>query len=414
MPVSEAEADAALRPLGLAGAVALGVVLVTDATATSTLDLTPLGDYLFASDGDVAEPKADHVMSPAGSSRLLATLTPRRRVETALDLGSGCGYQAVLAAEHARHVVATDLNPRAVAYTAFNATLNGFSTIECVVGDWLSALEADRTFELVACNPPYVIAPTRSVLYREDPLVAGGTSRHLARAVPDLLAPHGLAVLLVGWTHAADQHWAEPLTAWLDARCDAWLLRHSSSDPPAYAATWNAHLATDRQRYVDALAGWTEFFVKHNVERLAEGVVAFRRRNTPGRSHVRYADLPPGELDASAADDLLTRLELSSRLEEMDDVEFARQRLDVAPHQRLEQTLRHAGGRFHLAHAALAGESGLQSQFTCSALMLRLLGAIDGQRSVDEVVAMGAPAGMRDQALGLLREAVAFAALQLS
>jgi methylase of polypeptide subunit release factors len=160
-------------------------------------------------------------MSPTGSSRRLGTLTPRQHVKTALDLGSGCGYLAILAARHADRVVATDVNPRAVAYTAFNATLNGVTNIECRVGDWLSALEAGEAFDLVVCNPPYVIAPTSSVLFRDDPVADGGSSRALVQRVPDVLQPAGVAVVLVGWTHAAHQHWAEPLMAWLDARCDA-------------------------------------------------------------------------------------------------------------------------------------------------------------------------------------------------
>ena len=40
---------------------------------------------------------------------------------SALDLGTGCGIQALLAAKHSERVVATDVNERALAFAAFNA-----------------------------------------------------------------------------------------------------------------------------------------------------------------------------------------------------------------------------------------------------------------------------------------------------
>src|SRR6478752_2014025 len=46
----------------------------------------------------------------------LASLTPRRHVARALDIGTGNGVHALLAARHAGHVIATDINPRALAF----------------------------------------------------------------------------------------------------------------------------------------------------------------------------------------------------------------------------------------------------------------------------------------------------------
>ena len=60
-------------------------------------------------------------MGVAPSSALLGNLTVRRPVERALDVGTGSGILAVLAARHAERVVATDLSERALAFAAFNA-----------------------------------------------------------------------------------------------------------------------------------------------------------------------------------------------------------------------------------------------------------------------------------------------------
>ena len=48
----------------------------------------------------------------------------REPVGSALDLGTGCGVQALHLAAHARSVVATDVNERALWMTRLNAALN--------------------------------------------------------------------------------------------------------------------------------------------------------------------------------------------------------------------------------------------------------------------------------------------------
>ena len=67
-----------------------------------------------------AAARPDHVAGVHGPSLTLSHLTVRRRVETALDLGTGSA-QALLAARHSGLVVATDLNQRALGFAAFNA-----------------------------------------------------------------------------------------------------------------------------------------------------------------------------------------------------------------------------------------------------------------------------------------------------
>jgi Methylase of polypeptide chain release factors len=89
---------------------------------------------------------------------LLAQITIRRTVETALDMGTGSGVQALLASRHAGRVVATDINPRALNLTAFNALLNGVGNIECRQGSFYEAVDGE-TFDFISTNPPFVISP---------------------------------------------------------------------------------------------------------------------------------------------------------------------------------------------------------------------------------------------------------------
>ena len=70
-------------------------------------DLLLARDFRAAVTG-VASP-ADYVPGAGPASIIVANLTVRRPVESAFDLGTGLGYQAFLAARHARRVVATDI-----------------------------------------------------------------------------------------------------------------------------------------------------------------------------------------------------------------------------------------------------------------------------------------------------------------
>ncbi len=108
-------------------------------------------------------------ISSAGDTSL-AQLTLREPVGRALDLGTGCGVQALHLSGHADEVVATDVNPRALAVTAFNAALNDVR-VDVRDGSLWEPV-ADQRFDLVTTNPPFVISPatTERLVYRDSGL----------------------------------------------------------------------------------------------------------------------------------------------------------------------------------------------------------------------------------------------------
>ena len=93
--------------------------------------LLPSEGFIFAADHTSKIDSADRdlVLWPNPTSRLLSRFTVRRPSRATLDLGTGTGIQALLAAAHSQKVVATDLNSRAVVFAAFNARLNGIENI---------------------------------------------------------------------------------------------------------------------------------------------------------------------------------------------------------------------------------------------------------------------------------------------
>lgn len=96
------------------------------------------------------------VFPTAGMSQLLgkAILDEVRPDDKVLDMGTGTGVNAILAASVSTDVVGVDINPRAVDGAIHNAVLNGVSDRTSFhQSDIFSAVES--TFDLVIFDPPF-------------------------------------------------------------------------------------------------------------------------------------------------------------------------------------------------------------------------------------------------------------------
>ena len=105
----------------LVAAVAAVVVAAVAGVAIGAVALSP---------GKVVLALVDHVPGVHRPSVTLACLTVRDPVERGLDLGTGNGVEAILMARHARHVVASDVNARAIEFARFNGILNHAPAID--------------------------------------------------------------------------------------------------------------------------------------------------------------------------------------------------------------------------------------------------------------------------------------------
>jgi len=386
--VAEAAAVRALAPLTLDHALELGVIREAPAGLEGAVRITPYSEFLFACSRvpDVNAIERDHVMGVTRSSINLANLTIRRPVELALDLGTGSGFQAMFTARHASRVIAVDINPVALEFTGFNARLNGIDNVETRQGSYLEPVQGTG-FDLVVSNPPFVISPDASFLYRDSNQPGDELSRQIVRDVPEVLNEGGTATLLVSWGRRPGDDWDAVPSGWVkDNGCDAWVFHQASQSTIAHAASWHQPLAQrDLPAYDAAVERWTRYVRELGYEAIAYGAVLLRRRH--GSNWVRTEELP--ERDAGRASDQLQRMmaaqDLLSRLG--DRKALLEERLALVPNHHLDQTLRVQGGSYAIERALLQLDDGLPFRASVDAFNAYLLTRLDGTRSLRQAIA---------------------------
>jgi methylase of polypeptide subunit release factors len=272
---------AALAPLPLADAVEAGLVERSGDGLRAALEIEAYGGQWIVSDVDAAMRPGrplppEHVLGVGGASTTLAQATIRRPVGTALDLGTGCGIQALHLSSHAARVTATDLSQRALRFAATTAALSGLDW-ELLQGD-LTQPVADRRFDLVVSNPPFVVGPgTTTHTYRDSGRAGDAVCAELAAAAPRLLNEGGYMQFLANWLHVVGEDWADRVAGWVAGTgLDAWVVQREVSDPVGYVNLWLADAAEDPATQPARAAAWLDWFDANKIEAVGLGLVTLR------------------------------------------------------------------------------------------------------------------------------------------
>lgn len=286
--VDRGRADRALPGL-VEPLVAAGMLVASGGEVRALVDIRPYGDEVHdwwivcdptpGLDGRQAPMDPGYVLGVSEASSSLAQLTVRDQVGRALDLGTGCGVQALHLAQHAGEVVATDVNPRALAMARLTAALNGLD-IDVRDGSLFEPVAGER-FDLIATNPPFVISPpgTERLVYRDSGMPGDSVVRHLVENAEAHLNPGGWCQILANWAHHDGRDWRADLEQWFaGSALDAWVLQRELVDPAAYVEMWlaDAGLATSPD-YVQRYDAWLDWFAGEHIDAVGFGWLSLRR-----------------------------------------------------------------------------------------------------------------------------------------
>ena len=381
------EAEAAFPDLELDRLAELGVLRREGDRVAATIELAPAGDLLLASDPSAQQrTNADHVLGVSPPAQILERLTIRTPVGSALDVGTGSGQLALLLHRHAGRVVGVDINPRALRFAAFNAALNGMRRLELLEGDLFTPVGGER-FDLIVCNPPYVISPETGLIYRDSDLRGDSFSERVVRELPLHLSGTGIGQMLISWTHDPEGDWTAPVRRWVDGNgCDALLLRFSENTPLDYAAAWNRPYRSDPDRYADALDRWSSYFAELGIRAISWGALTLRRR-PDGRQSWFSAHSATSEQISTAGDQVLRLFAAQDFLGGASDEELLAAPLRLADQHRLDQTLRLGRGAVHPERTVLRLDDGLAFETPVDSAVAQLVALFDGARPLTAVVA---------------------------
>ncbi len=423
LPVTRAEAAAAFPTAGLDAVVAAGL-LRTDGAGEDdrvhpTVDLRPYafvddlgaGSWWIVSDlGELALGHAiseEHVLGIGGATTTLSGLQVPVPVRRVLDLGTGCGIQAMHARRFAEQVVATDISRRALDIARFNAQLNGIDGIDFRFGSLFEPVTGER-FDRIVSNPPFVITPRRegvpSYDYRDGGMVGDALVETVLRGLSEHLEPGGTAQLLGNWEY----HWGvdglDRVRSWFaDTDLDAWVIERERQDPTSYAETWIRDGGTKpgSAEYDALMRAWLDDFADRRVTGVGFGYVVVRRPLRGGPSALRRFERVPETLGSNPAGlgaTVARVLDAAAWLAAHDDAALTAAHLSVAGDVTEERY--YWPGNDDPTVMTLVQGGGLGRRVDADTALAAFVGACDGDLSVAAIIgALAQITGVDEQAL---------------
>ncbi len=384
--VTEREAAEALAPLELAHAQAAGLVESDSGEVRRLLSITTFLDLWLAHDvfsKDPEKTRADHVIGAGPASKTLAALTVNIPCDSAFDLGTGCGVQALLAARHSKQVMATDTNSRALRFAEFNAALNSISGVDFAQGSMFEPVSG-RRFDRVVANPPFVISPETRYEYRDSDLPGDAVSREVVRGAAEHLRSGGYATVLCSWGTRTGGKWSDEPAGWVKGiGCDAWVLHYKTEDPIDYAATWLS--AYKGPAYGEGLDRWLDYYRELGLDEICTGAVILRRTDS-GDGWFR-ADSVPASNSSDTTEHVLRvfknqdYLQATPRDEDILGASFL-----LAADHTVEQKMTVKDGSYQVQEVLVRIGEGLAFVGEGDLFVLRVLSECDGRHRLRDLV----------------------------
>jgi len=142
-------------------------------------------------------------------------LLPDEPCDSLLDLGTGAGVAALIAARSAGHVWAVDITERAARFAQFNQRLNGVANVTVLQGD-LCAPVHELRFDRIVLHPPYVPALRQTLIYQDAGLDGQDITRRAVSQLARHLNPGGRFYCLTVGLDCEDAPFEQTVRQWLE------------------------------------------------------------------------------------------------------------------------------------------------------------------------------------------------------
>ncbi len=391
IPESIEAARRALAPVPPEEWAHAGLVAIDGSQVHGLVRMMAFRGLLLASDHQETpgrEARPDQVMGLTSSTAVLADSTLRRPVGSTLDLGTGSGVQAFLAAGHSDRVWATDASARALDFARFNAAFNGYGEkIDFLEGDAFEPVRG-RTFDLIVSNPPFAMTPSRRFVYRDSGVPLDGFARALIQNGARALNEGGFCQIVGDWAHIEGLDWKERLAGWFAGTgCDAWVMRTDTHDAAGYAHMWIRDTEeTGEEEAARLYDEWLAYYARERVEAVSTGLIAIRKASGGG-NWLRIEDGPAGN-SGPFGEYVLRGFGLRDFLETArSDAALLGAKLRVAEGARLDHVCEWGDASWRIRSAKIRLAQGLQYEGNIDLRLAGMVALCDGRHTLGEILA---------------------------
>jgi methylase of polypeptide subunit release factors len=394
MAVPLAEAARAFAPFPVEQVAATGLIDMAGGQVTSLFDMQVYTDLLLLSDRMMRRQEksgpefhADHVMGVSASGIISDVLTIRTPADTGLDLGTGNGLLALLAARHVRHVVATDVTTRALNVAAFNARFNGRTNITFRKGSWFEPVAGEK-FDRIVSNPPFVPSPETKVILRDGGMRGDGVTQLVAEGMAAHLKEGGYGTMIGSWGADPNTDWATRPRTWLaQAHVDGFALLTELADPVQYATKWLG-MQTKSPEEMDALMpSWLDYYEACGLRGFATGGLVLRKTSADVANIFFGFAIPASSSPQPCSDQLESQFQAIDYLRELPQPEaLLERRFRLVEAHRVTQYARLQQGQVQITSCMIQSTQGTSFNEPLNPIGFHFLGHCDGQRTVKEVI----------------------------
>lgn len=380
--------DAAIAPTSLDEWCDVGLLERNGDEVRAELSIHSADGILVASDWSQTKSGGplpdDFVMGLSASTFAMARLAIRGSVDSVLDVGAGGGYQSLVAAGHARRVLAIDINERALRIAELNAALNALGNIETRAGDLLDPVTGEQ-FDRIVSNLPFVIGPDISQQFLTSGRAGEGLIQEFAQRAPEHLVEGGYCQFLANWLEQPGGDWTDHVRPWFEGSgCDVWVVRARAERVDRYAATWIGAIDHDPNVVVSRHIAWMEYFARLGTDAVSLGFVTMRKR-TSASNWLRFDDRAD-ILETGSGPEIERFFALQTWAMEHDNEALLDTRLRLSDVARVRQSAVLRDGAWENESMTIERSSGIPFSGEIDPTSLRVLSALDGRRTVFEAL----------------------------
>jgi methylase of polypeptide subunit release factors len=315
-------------------------------------------------------------------------LLPTTNTGTVLDLCSGTGIAAMIAASTALRVTAIDVTERCTAFARFNCWVNDLEHVDVRCGNLYEPVR-DEHFDRIVAHPPYVPTLADAAVYRDGGETGDRLLRLILQSLPDHLTPGGtFHVLTMGLdTEAAP----------FEMRAREWL----GDAAPEFDVVFGIKESKSAEAFARSLAAkatvaseeadferWMHVFGELHAREFVYGALVGRRNGAPGREPQTRRVAVQGSLGPEGFERLFHWFDWLRLPDRRDRVLNARPAL--SPDMKVEVTHVVRDGHFAADRFRLQnGDAAFKVQLQTDGWVVAMMDAFDGTKTVAEVFGVG-------------------------